>query len=80
MLQYQTLSLQLYLVQDEACPLTNNGRGKSMEVQGETPPKTLVNQFHVHLLTNKQGLSAFKILCISSTFTYIAIPFVKSIS
>ena len=54
MLQYQTLSLQLYLVQDEACPLTNNGRGKSMEVQGETPPKTLVNQFHVHLLTNKQ--------------------------
>ena len=54
MLQYQTLSLQLYLVQDEACPLTNNGRGKSMEAQGETPPKTLVNQFHVHLLTNKQ--------------------------
>ena len=54
MLQYQTLSLQLYLVQDEACPLTNDGRGKRMEVQGETPPKILVIQFHVHLSTNKQ--------------------------
>ena len=76
--QYQTLSLQLYLLQDEACPLTKERLNKRMEIQGQTPAKTLIIHFHLHLSTNKQWLTDFKILSISSTNTKI--PFMKSIS
>ena len=68
-LQYQTLSLQLYLLQNEASPLIRKGRSKRMDIQGQTPAKTLMIQFHLHLSTNKQWLADFKILYISSTFT-----------
>ena len=40
-----------------------------MDIHGETPAKTLINQFHLHLSTNKQWLTDFEILYISSTFT-----------
>ena len=68
-LQYQILSLQLYFLQDEAYPLIKEGRSKHMGIQGQTPAKTLIIQFYLHLLTNKQWLADFKILYISSTFT-----------
>ena len=61
-LQYQTLSLQLYLLQDEACPLINEARSKLQQ----TPVKPLIIQFHLYLSTNKQWLADFKILSISS--------------
>ena len=51
-----------------------------MKVQGQTPARNLITQFHFHLSTNKQWLAAFKALYISSTFTNITIPFMKSIS
>ena len=63
------LSLQLYLLQNEASPLTKEGRSKRMDIQGQIPAKTLIIQFHLHLLTNKQWLVDFKILYISSIFT-----------
>ena len=40
-----------------------------MEIQRQTPAKTLTIQFDLHLSTNKQWLADFKILYISSTFT-----------
>ena len=54
--QYQTLSLQLYLIRDEVCPLI-----KGMGVE--------------NVWTFKGRLQ-----CISSTFTNITIPIMKSIS
>ena len=79
-LQYQTLSLQPYHLQDEACLLIKQGRSKCMDLQGQAPAKTLIIQFHLHLSTNKQWLAGFKILYISSSFTNITIPSMKSIS
>ena len=38
-LQYQALSLHLYLLQDEACPIIKEGRSKRMDVQGQSPEK-----------------------------------------
>ena len=76
-LQYQTLSLQLYLLQDEACPLIKEARSKHIDIQGQAPAKTLIIQFHFYLSTNKQWLADFSILYISSTFsncTNIVIP------
>ena len=61
-LQYQTLSLQLYLLQDQDCPLIKEGRSKCMDIQGQTPGKTLIIQFHLHHLQNKLELADFKIL------------------
>ena len=52
-----SLSLQLYLLQDEASPLIKEGRSKRMDIQGHTPAKTLIFQFHLHLSTNKQVAS-----------------------
>ena len=63
------LSLQLYLLQDEASPLIKEGHSKRMDIQGQTPAETLIIQFHIHLSTNKQWLADLKILYISSTFT-----------
>ena len=63
------LSIQLYLLQDEASPLVKEGHSKRMDIQGQAPAKTLIIQFHLHLSTNKQWLANFKILYISSTFT-----------
>ena len=68
-LQYQTLSVQLYLLQDEATHLIKEGRRRRMDIQGQAPAKTLIIQFHLHLSTNKQWLADFKILYILSTFT-----------
>ena len=79
-MQYQTLSLQPYLLQDEACLLIKQGRSKCMDLQRQAPAKTLIIQFHLHLSTNKQWLAGFKILYISSSFTNITIPSMKSIS
>ena len=42
--------------------------------------KDFDHPFPSHLLTNKQWLTDFKILYMSSTFTSIAMPFMKSIS
>ena len=63
MFQYQALSLQLYLLQDKGLALS-----ELMNIQEQTPQKTLIIQFHLHISTNKQWLAAFKILYISSTF------------
>ena len=71
---------QLYLLQDEACPLIKEGRSKHMDIQGQTPAKALIIQFHLHLSTNKQWLADLKIMYISSTFTNITVPFMNSIS
>ena len=69
-LYYNTkLSLQLYLLQDEASPLIKEGRSKRMDIQGKTPAKNLIIQFHLHLSINNQWLADFKILYISSPFT-----------
>ena len=68
-LQYQTLSLQPYLLQDEATHLIKEGRRRRMDIQGQAPAKALIIQFHLHLSTNKQWLADFKVLYISSTFT-----------
>ena len=67
MFQYQALSLQLYLL--KVCPLIKEGRSERMDIQVQTPRKTLIIQFHLHISTNKQWLADFKILYISSTFT-----------
>ena len=56
-LQYQILSLQLCLLRDEACPLIQEGHRKYMDIQDQTPAKSLIIQFHLHLLTNKQCLA-----------------------
>ena len=74
-----TLSLKLYLLKDEACPLIKERRSKRMDIQRQTLAKSSIIQFH-HLLTNKQWLVHFKILYISSTFTNITMLFMKSIS
>ena len=66
--QYQALPLHLYLLQDEASPLIKNGHSKRMDIQVQTPAKTLTIQFYLHLSTNKQWPADFKILYISSTF------------
>ena len=60
--------------------LIKEGHSKRMGIQGTAPPKTMVIQSHFHLSTNKQWLADCKILHISSTFSNIAIPFMKSIS
>ena len=73
------LFLCICIWQDEACPLIKEGRSKRMGIQGQTLAKTLIIQFHLHLLTNKQWLADFKILYISFTFTNIKSPFMKSI-
>ena len=66
-LQYQTLPLQLCLLQ--ACPLIKQARNKRMGIHGQAPAKTLIIQFHPHLSTDKQWLADFKILYISSTLS-----------
>ena len=73
-LQFQTRSLQLHLLRDEARLLITEGRSKRKDIQGQTPAKHLIIQFHLRILTNKQWLADFKILYISSTFTNITIP------
>ena len=50
-------------------PLINDGRSKRMDVQVQTPAKTLIIQLHLHLSTNKQWLTDFKILYVLSIFT-----------
>ena len=85
MLQYQAISLQLYVLRDiEAYRLIKEGRSKRMDIQGQTPAKVLIICFHFHLSSNKQWFANFKILHISSlyispTFTNITISFMKSI-
>ena len=81
-LQYQPLSLQLYLLRVEVCPLLKEGRSERMDIQGQTPANTLIIQFHLHLSTIKQWLAEFEhlILNISSTFTNITMPLMKFIS
>ena len=66
--------------QDEACPLIKEGCSILMDIQGTTPAKTLIIQFHLHLSANKQWLADFKILYISSSFTNTKLLFMKSIS
>ena len=61
-MQYQTLSLQIYLLQDEVCPIIKEGRSKRMDTQGQTQAKPLIIQFHLRLSTNKQWLVDFEIL------------------
>ena len=61
-MQYQTLSLEIYVLQDEGCPIIKEGRSKRMDTQGYTQAKPLIIQFHLHLSTNKQWLADFKIL------------------
>ena len=78
-LQYQPPSLQLFHFRDEVCPLLKKRRSTRMVILGQTPAKTLIIQFHLYLLTNKQWLRDFKILHILSTFTNITMPFIKSI-
>ena len=78
-LQYQTLSPQLYLLKDETCYLIKEGCSKRMGIHGQTPTKSLIIQFHLQLSTNKQWLEDFKILHISFTFTNIKLLFMKSI-
>ena len=73
-LQYQPLSLHLYLLRDEALSLLKDGHSKRMGIQQQTPAKTLFIQFHFCLLINKQWLADFKILYISSTYTNITMP------
>ena len=76
-LQYQTLSLQLYLLQNEAYPLIKEWLVKHRDTQGQAPARNLIIQFHLHLSTSKQWLADFKILYISSTFTNLTIPLMK---
>ena len=57
----QTLSMQLSLLQNEGCPLIKEGVNKRMGIYGQTPAKTLIIQFHLHLSTNKLWLADFKI-------------------
>ena len=49
------LSLRLYLLQDEASILIKKWRSKRMHIQGQTPAKTLIIQFHLHLSTINSG-------------------------
>ena len=74
------LCICICIWQDEACPLIKEGRSKRMGIQGQTVAKTLIIQYHLHLLTNKQWLADFKILYISFSFINIKSPFMKSIS
>ena len=78
-LQYQVLFLRLYLLQDKVCPLIKEGCSKCIGIPGQTPAKTLIIQFYLHLSINKQWLAGFKILYFSSTFTNVTIPLMKSI-
>ena len=64
-----SLSLQLYLLQDEASLLIKVGRSKHMDIQGQTPAKTLIILFHLHLSINNQWLADFKIFYILSPLT-----------
>ena len=61
-------SLQLYLLRDEASHTKLYVTIHSLKPEGQTPAKTLIIQFPLHLSTNKQWLADFKILYISSTF------------
>ena len=40
--QYQTLSMQLYILWDDASSLIKEGRSKYVDIIGKTPAKTLI--------------------------------------
>ena len=77
---YETLFLQLYLLQVEAWLLIKHGLSKHVDVQGQNLAKTFIIQFHLHLQINTQWVDGFKILHISCPFTNIKIHFMKSFS
>ena len=51
-LQYQTLSLHLYLFQNEVSPLIKEERGKGMDIQGQTPVKSSSSPIFISQLMN----------------------------
>ena len=42
---------------DEACPLIKQEHSKCMDIEGQTPAKTLIIQFQLHLSTNNEWLA-----------------------